>query len=175
MGAPARMVVGRILRPHGLHGELVVEVLSDAPDRFAPGAAVAAGDPDSAGPLRPLEVSGARLHQGRLLLRFVGVDDRDAAERLRGSLLTIPLEAARELGPGEFWRHQLVGLAVVDAEGNDRGVVSDVLPGAAHDLLEVRRPDGATALVPAVAALVEVELDAGRVVVQPLPGLLDGG
>jgi 16S rRNA processing protein RimM len=173
VAAPARMVVGRVLRPHGLRGELVVEVLSDAPDRFAPGAEVAAGDPDSGGELRPLEVSSARLHQGRLLLRFVGVDDRDAAEPLRGSLLTIPLEAARELGPDEFWRHQLVGLAVVDAEGNDRGVVSDVLPGAAHDLLEVRRPDGVTALVPAVAALVEVELDAGRLVVQPLPGLLD--
>lgn len=167
------MVVGRILRPHGLRGELVVQVLSDAPERFAPGAAVAAGDPEAGDPLRTLEVSSARLHQGRMLLRFAGVDDLEAAEPLRGSLLTIPLEAARELDAGEFWRHQLVGLAVVDAEGTDRGVVSDVLPGAAHDLLEVRRPDGATALVPAVAALVEVELEAGRVVVQALPGLLD--
>ncbi len=175
MTAPARMVVGRVLRPHGVRGELVVEVLSDAPERFTPGAALGAGDPDSGVPLRPLEVSSARLHQGRMLLRFAGVDDLEAAEPLRGSLLTIPLEAARELDAGEFWRHQLVGLAVVDPEGNDRGVVRDVLPGAAHDLLEVRRPDGATALVPAVAALVEVELEAGRVVVQALPGLLDDG
>lgn len=173
MGAPARMVVGRVLRPHGLRGELVVQVLSDAPERFAPGTAVAAGDPESGGPLRPLEVSSARLHQGRMLLRFAGVEDREAAEPLRGSLLTIPMEAARELGAGEYWRHQLVGLAVVDSEGNDRGVVSEVLPGAAHDLLEVRRPDGVTVLVPAVAALVEVELEAGRVVVRALPGLLD--
>ena len=173
MAAPARMVVGRVLRPHGVHGELLVEVLSDAPERFAPGAAVAAGDPDSGTPLRPLEVSSARLHQGRMLLSFAGVEDRDAAEPLRGSLLSIPLEAARELGADEFWRHQLVGLAVVDSRGNDRGVVSDVLPGAAHDLLEVRRPDGATALVPAVAALVEVQLEAGRLVVQAIPGLLD--
>jgi 16S rRNA processing protein RimM len=167
------MVVGRVVRPHGVRGELLVEVLSDAPDRFAPGTAVAAGDPDSDTPPRPLEVSDARLHQGRLLLRFVGVEDRDAAEALRGSLLTIPSEAARSLGPDEFWRHQLVGLAVVDPQGNGRGVVSDVLPGAAHDLLEVRRPDGATVLVPAVAALVKVELEAGRLVVQPLRGLLD--
>jgi 16S rRNA processing protein RimM len=171
--APTRMVVGRVLRPHGVRGELLVEVLSDAPERFSPGAAVAAGDPDSGGPLRQLEVAGARLHQGRMLLRFAGVEDRDAAEQLRGNLLSIPLEAARELGADEFWRHQLTGLAVVDAEGNDRGVVSDVLPGAAHDLLEVRRPDGVTVLVPAVAALVAVELDAGRVVVQAIPGLLD--
>ena len=173
MPAPARMVVGRVLRPHGVSGELLVEVLSDAPERFAPGVAVTAGDPDSGGPLRPLEVSGARVHQGRMLLRFAGVTDRDAADPLRGNLLSIPAEAARELGADEFWRHQLVGLAVVDAEGNHRGVVSEVLPGAAHDLLEVRRPDGVTVLVPAVAALVAVELEAGRVVVQAIPGLLD--
>jgi 16S rRNA processing protein RimM len=170
---PARMVVGRVLRPHGVRGELVVEVLSDAPERFVPGAALAAGDPDAGGPLRPLEVSAARVHQGRLLLRFAGVQDRDAAEPLRGQLLSIPLEAARELGEDEFWRHQLVGLAVVDQDGKDRGVVDDVLPGAAHDLLQVRRPDGVRVLVPAVAALVTVELDAGRVVVQAIPGLLD--
>jgi len=167
------MVVGRVLRPHGVHGELLVEVLSDAPERFAPGARVAAGDPEAGGPLRLLEVSGARLHQGRMLLRFAGVVDRDTAEPLRGSLLSIPAEAARELGPDEFWRHQLVGLAVVDSEGRDRGVVSDVLPGAAHDLLQVRRPDGGAVLVPAVAALVQVQADAGRIVVEALPGLLD--
>ena len=173
MAAPARMVVGRVLRPHGVRGELAVEVLSDAPERFAPGAEVAAGDPDGDGELQPLEVAAARLHQGRMLLRFAGIDDRDAADSLRGSLLTIPAEAARELGPDEFWRHQLVGLAVVDADGKDRGVVSEVQPGTAHDLLEVRRPDGVTVLVPAVAALVDVQLAEGRVVVQAIPGLMD--
>ena len=173
MAAPARMVVGRVIRPHGVRGELAVEVLSDAPERFAPGAEVAAGDPDGDQPLRPLQVVAARLHQGRMLLRFAGIEDRDAAEPLRGSLLTIPAEAARELGPDEFWRHQLVGLAVVDSDGKDRGVVSDVLPGTAHDLLEVRRPDGVAVLVPTVAALIEVQLDQGRVVVQAIPGLLD--
>jgi 16S rRNA processing protein RimM len=61
---------------------------------------------------------------------------------------------------------------VVDSHGRERGVVAEVLPGAAHDLLEVRRSDGETVLVPAVAALVTVELEAGRVVVQALPGLL---
>ena len=173
MPAPARMVVGRVLRPHGVRGEVLVEVLSDAPDRFAPGAEVAAGDPESGEPLRPLEVAAARLHQGRMLLRFAGVEDRDATEPLRGRLLSIPMEAARQLGPDEFWRHQLVGLAVVDQHGKDRGVVSEVVTGAAHDLLEVRRPDGVTVLVPTVAALIEVQLDQGRVVVQAIPGLLD--
>jgi 16S rRNA processing protein RimM len=171
--APARMIVGRVLRPHGLRGELIVEILSDAPERFVPGAELAAGDPESGEPLRELVVAAARLHQGRMLLTFEGVEDRDAADPLRGLFLSIPVSAARELAPDEFWRHQLVGLEVVDQHGGHRGVVSDVLPGAAHDLLEVRRPDDGTSLVPAVAALVEVQLDEGRLVVQTMPGLLD--
>ena len=171
--SPARMVVGRVLRPHGVHGEVAVEVLSDAPDRFAPGAELAAGDPDGPGPLRPLTVTAARLHLGRLLLRLEGVDDRDAAGQLRGALLSIPAAAARPLADDEFWAHQLVGLTVVDRGGRERGRVADVVPGAAHDLLAVELRGGGTALVPAVAALVTVELQAGRVLVDDLPGLLD--
>lgn len=173
MEAPARLVVGRVLRPHGVRGEVVVEVLSDAPGRFAAGAAVAAGDPDAPATLRPLTVAAVRAHQGRLLVRFAGIDDRDAAETLRASLLSIPLAAARPLGPDEYWPHQLIGLAVVDHHGRPRGTVAAVLPGAAHDLLQVRRPDGGEALVPAVAALVRVDLAAGRVEVDAIPGLLD--
>jgi 16S rRNA processing protein RimM len=168
-------VVGRVLRPHGVRGELAVEVLSDAPDRFAPGAELGAGDPDGDGPLRPVTVTAARLHLGRLLLRLDGVEDRDAAERLRGALLSIPMEAARPLAGDEFWPHQLVGLAVVDRQGRRRGEVADVLPGTAHDLLAVDLPGGERRLVPAVAALVTVELEAGRVLVDAVPGLLDAG
>jgi 16S rRNA processing protein RimM len=170
---PGRLVVGRVLRPHGVRGELSVEVLSDAPERFSPGAELAAGDPEGPEPPSPVTVSSARLHQGRLLLGLVGVTDRDAADRLRGAWLSIPVELARPLGPDEFWPHQLVGLAVVDRQGRRRGRVADVLPGAAHDLLSVELPGGASALVPAVAALVAVDLDAGRVLVEAVPGLLD--
>jgi 16S rRNA processing protein RimM len=170
---PARLVVGRVLRPHGVRGEVAVEVLSDAPGRFTPGAELALGDPDAEGGLRPLVVAAARRHQSRLLLTFGGVEDRDAADTLRGGLLSIPVGAARPLEPGEFWAHQLIGLPVHDRAGQARGTVADVLPGTAHDLLSVRLPDDRTVLVPAVAALVDVDLDAGRVVVDALPGLLD--
>jgi 16S rRNA processing protein RimM len=205
---PGRLVVGRVLRPHGVRGELSVEVLSDAPERFAPGAELGAGDPDGPEPPRPVTVRAARLHQGRLLLSLEGVEDRDAADRLRGAWLSIPVASARPLGADEFWPHQLVGLAVVDRQGRERGRVADVLPGAAHDLLAVElEPEGSgephdgpaggrsgppppegsgepqggapvgqarrVALVPAVAALVTVELEAGRVLVDAVPGLLD--
>ena len=170
---PARLVVGRVVRPHGVRGELVVQPLSDAPDRFAAGAELAHGDPDAGEPLRPLVVAAVRGDRGRLLVTFQGVADRDAAEALRGGLLSIPRESARPLADGEYWAHQLVGLEVYDRQGRRRGEVADVLPGAAHDLLSVRLEDGASVLVPAVAALVTVELGAGRLVVDAVPGLLD--
>ena len=169
---PERLVVGRVVRPHGVRGELSVEVLSDAPERFAPGAELGVGDPDGPEPLGTAVVTAARLHLGRLLLTVEGVSDRDAADRFRGAWLSIPATEARPLDPDEFWRHQLIGLAVVDREGRERGRVADVVPGAAHDLLAVEVPGGATALVPAVAALVTVELEAGRVLVEAVPGLL---
>jgi 16S rRNA processing protein RimM len=187
MPEPERLVVGRVLRPHGVLGELSVEVLSDAPERFAPGAELGVGDPDGPEPPAPAVVRAARLHLGRLLLSLEGVTDRDAADRLRGAWLSIPVAAARPLDPGEFWPHQLVGLAVVDRQGRQRGRVTDVVPGAAHDLLAVEvTPEGSgepqggapvdqgrrIALVPAVAALVTVELEAGRVLVDAVPGLL---
>jgi 16S rRNA processing protein RimM len=172
LATPDRLIVGRVLRPHGIKGELSVEVLSDAPERFVPGAELGVGDPDGPEPLRTAVVAAARRHQGRLLLSFEGVEDRDAADRYRGAWLSIPVTEARPLEPDEFWAHQLVGLAVVDHHGRERGRVADVLPGAAHDLLAVELPGGASVLVPAVAALVTVELDAGRVLVEAVPGLL---
>jgi 16S rRNA processing protein RimM len=170
--APERLIVARIARPHGLQGELTVEILTDAPERFTPGLELALGDPDGPGPLRTLVVTSVRRSSGRLLLRFAGYDDRDSVETLRG-LLSVPFEAARELGPDEYWPHQLVGLAVVDAGGERVGAVAEVIPGAAQDLLSVKRDDGPTVLIPAVAALITVELDAGRIVVADLPGLLE--
>ena len=171
MPAPDRLVVGRVLRPHGIRGELSVEVLSDAPERFVPGAELGVGDPDGPAPPEPAVIRTARQHLGRLLLGFEGVEDRDAADRFRGAWLSIPVASARPLGQDEFWPHQLVGLTVVDQEGRERGRVADVVPGAAHDLLSVELPGGGSALVPAVAALVTVELDAGRVLVDAVPGL----
>lgn len=166
-----QLVVGRIGRPHGVRGEVTVEVRTDDPDlRFAPGTTLAT-EPASAG---PLTVERARWHKEILLLTLAGVEGRDAAEALRDTLLVVdsadlpPLE-----DPDEFHDHELIGLTVVTTEGEQVGEVRDVLHHG-QDLLVVSRPSRDDAYVPFVKALVpEVDLGKGILVVDAPPGLLD--
>lgn len=166
-----QLVVGRVGRPHGIRGDVTVDVRTDDPDaRFAPGTAIAT-DPAEAG---PLVVEQARWHSGTLLLRFAGVDDRTAAEGLRGTVLVIDSEQLPPTeDPDEFHDHELVGLTVVLTDGTEVGTLKEI-GHAAQDLLIVQRPGGSEALIPFVRALVpEVDLPGGRIVVDPPPGLLD--
>ncbi len=169
------VVVGRVGKPHGLRGELTVEVRSDEPDRrFAPGTRLAARPPaGSANRLTSLEVVATRWHQTTLLVRFAEVADRNAAEAARGTLLVaqVPVAETPE-DPEEFYDHQLVGLRVDDLAGEHLGEVTGVVHGA-QDLLQVRSVDGRDTLVPFVAALVpEVDVPGGRLVVADRPGLV---
>ncbi len=191
------LIVGRIGKPHGIRGEVTVEVRTDEPEtRFAPGMVLrtmpganagrgapppAAGSGAPAGPGVPFQVPDgltvevARWHQGRMLVAFEGVLDRDVAEALRGTLLAVDsADVAPPEDPEEFHDHQLVGLAVVTPEGERLGEVARIDHAPASDLLVLRRPEGRTALIPFVKAIVpEVDLAGGRVVVDPPSGLLD--
>ena len=165
------VIVGRIGRPHGIRGEVTVEVRTDDPEgRLAPGASLRT-DPPAVG---PLTIVDGHVHGGRLLLRFDGYADRSAAERLRGVLLVADIDPAeRPEDPDEFYDHQLVGLAVRTVAGEAVGTLHEVLHLPGQDVLAVRRDDGTEALVPFVAELVpEVDLDTGIIVVDPPPGLL---
>ncbi len=159
-------------RPHGVRGEVTVEVRTDEPDRrFAEGSVLRAREPQ--GGERGLTVCRTRWHQGRLLVSFAELDGRDAAEAARGLVLhvDVPADASPD-DPEEFYDHQLVGLAAHDVDGRLLGEVTGLVHGA-QDLLVVRTPGGRDALVPFVAALVpEVDLVGGRVVVADRPGLV---
>ncbi|MFC7383359.1 ribosome maturation factor RimM [Sphaerisporangium rhizosphaerae] len=165
-----QLVVGRIGRPHGIRGEVTIEVRTDDPDtRFAPGSALAT-DPPGTG---PLVVESMRWHKNILLLGFDGVRGREGAEALRGTMLVIDSADIPPTGdPDEFHDHQLIGLPVVTTGGETVGEIIDVLHHG-QDLLVIRRR-GEEVFVPFVKALVpEVDLVAGRVVVDAPPGLLD--
>ncbi len=188
------VTVGRIGRAHGVRGEIAVEVRTDVPEeRFAVGAVLHVADSRSAtvtsAPSRrgerggavsrtapaALTVSRTRWHKGGLLIQFDEVPDRNTAEELRGSLLQVEVEdEERPSDPDEYFDHQLVGLRMVTADDVEVGTVADVVHGPNQDVLIVRRPEGGDVMVPFVAQIVpEVDLEAGRVVVEPPPGLLE--
>jgi 16S rRNA processing protein RimM len=171
-----RVIVGRIGRPHGIRGELVIGVRTDEPDlRFAVGAVLdAGGSPDGPADGGQLKVASARWHSGQLLVAFAGITDRTAAGELTGSWLSVDSGQLPEVAdPDEFRDHELVGLAVRTTTGDPVGVVSDVLHYG-QDLLVVRRRADEELLVPFVKAIVpEVDLTAGILVIDPPLGLLD--
>jgi 16S rRNA processing protein RimM len=170
------VVVGRIGKPHGIRGEVTVDVRTDEPDRrFAPGTVLRAQPPQgSASGLRALTVVRSRWHQSVLLASFEEIGDRNAAEAARGIVLhaDLPVDATPE-DPDEYYDHQLVGLTAYDEHGTELGTLTAVQHGSAQDLLTIRTPDGRDALVPFVSALVpEVDVAGGRVVVADRPGLV---
>jgi 16S rRNA processing protein RimM len=170
------VVVGRVGKPHGIRGEVTVDVRTDSPERrFGPGTRLRTEPPrGSASPAGEVTVASSRWHQNILLVRFDEVDGRNAAEAMRGTILRASIRVdERPDDPEEFYDHQLVGLKAFDTEGAPLGEVTSVVHGAAQDLLSVRTPDGRDALVPFVSALVpEVDLEGGRVVVADRPGLV---
>jgi 16S rRNA processing protein RimM len=165
------VVVGRIGRPHGVRGEVTVEVRTDDPDlRFVPGA-VFATDPPSRG---PVTVAGRRWHREVLLLTVEGVESREAAEELRNTELLLDVADLPALDdPEAFYDHQLVGLRARLPDESELGEVVAVRHEGA-DLLVIRRLDAGELLVPFVTAIVPtVDVAAGFLVVDPPEGLLE--
>jgi 16S rRNA processing protein RimM len=173
-----QVIVGRIGRAHGVRGEVGIDLRTDEPERrFGPGERLLT----ETAPARTLTVTTTRWHSGRLLVKFAEVSDRTAAEEFRNVLVLADVpDDERPADPDEFYDRDLVGLAVRTTDGATAGTVGTVgtvgsvvhLP--AQDLLEIRRTDGRTVLVPLVTELVPiVELDEGYVVVADRPGLLD--
>jgi 16S rRNA processing protein RimM len=169
--APERIVVGRIVKPHALKGELIVEVMSDAPERFARGSVLEAGDPAVPSGRRRLTVRSTRDDRGKLLVSFKEVPDRTAADALHGQLLSIAAEDAAPLTEGAYYDWQLEGLTVMDEEGATLGTLVRVDRSAGPDHWIVEGEAGEV-MVPAVEEFIRsVDLDEGTVVVRPIPGL----
>ena len=170
------VVVGRIGKPHGIRGEVTLDLRTDEPERrFAAGATLALQKPaGSAFAHGSLTVTRTRWHQTRLLATFEELTSRNDAEAARGVMLVASVDPDETPDdPDEYYDHQLVGLAAYDVDGRELGTVTAIAHGGAQDLLTVRTPDGRDGLVPFVKALVpEVDLAAGRLVIADRPGLV---
>lgn len=173
------LVVGRVVKSHGIRGELVVEVRTDSPEeRFVPGTLLVGRTGRGRSTVdRDVTIEAVRNHSGRLLVFLAGVKDRDTADGLRGMLLLVDSSALPDpQDPDEFHDHQLVGLRVLDAEGVQLGEVSEIVHTPAGELLSIRLQDGSDALVPFVSEMVPtVDLAGGTCVIDPPEGLLDLG
>jgi len=162
---PPTVVVGAIAKAHGLRGEVVILNRSDNPDRWVPGAVVHLGE-------RALTVESVRERSaGRLLVSFVGIGDRTAAESLRGEV-TVPEAWLPSLDDGEWWPSQLEGCDVTTDHGRGLGRIVDVVFNRANDLWVARDAEGAETLIPALAEVViEVDVEHKRILVREIPGL----
>jgi 16S rRNA processing protein RimM len=176
------LTVGRVVKAHGIGGEVVVEIRTDDPAaRFAPGNTLRAKRSRGDGEEASYVVADAREHGARLLVRLAGVDDRDAADALRGSLFVVDSDDLPPIDePDTYYDHQLEGLHVRTTTGQDVGAVAEVLHTAAGELLAVRRAttdaggESGEVLVPFVSAIVtSVSLDDRMIEIDPPEGLLD--
>ena len=165
------VVVGRVARPHGLRGQVVVSPETDfVTERFRPGATLWAR---SAGQEEMLTVASSRVHNGRPVVVFEGLDRIEAVERLAGTELRIPETALQPLEPGRYYEHQLVGCTVETVDGRTVGTVGrvDSGPGGSHLVVPGDRGEILVPFVPQIC--VSVDIDGKGVRIDPPEGLLE--
>ena len=169
MNAPTAddfLAVGRVLRPHGVRGELLLASLTDFPEHLAEQKVVYLGEPPQPHPL-----AGVRLHRGQLIIRLADCHERADADAYRDQIVQIEAQSAAPLPPGMYYHHQLVGLAVYTEEGEHLGELVEVLETGANDVYVVKGPQGEL-LLPVIADVIRaVDLEAHRLTVHLLEGL----
>ncbi len=172
---PSFLVVGQIVRPHGIRGELRLHLLTNYPDRLSLLEEVALSPTAEGNPARVeyYAVERVRLHQNQAILKLLAIQDRNAAELLRGQYMLIPLEAAVPLEEDEYYHFQLIGLDMYTVEGKLVGVVREILETGANDVYVVEQPTGGEALIPAIESVVQtIDLSTRRITILPIAGLL---
>ena len=163
-------MIGRVVKSHGIRGEVVVELTTDEPEiRFALGEVLYGKQGKKE---HELTIKSTRMHQGRMLIKFEEIPDRTQADSLRGTKFwAAPLE--NDEGEEGFYDHELEGLKIIH-NGEEVGVVTGIMHGPAGEILEVLLNDKKEALIPFVHAIVpEVDLGAGTATITPPEGLLD--
>lgn len=164
------LVVGRVLRPHGIRGTLVVEGFSDFINNLREGSEIHLG-PDNV----PLKIVSIRKHKNKFLLTHDASVDRTEAEAYRDFEVKLRFQDTEPLSEGEYFYWQIIGLDVLTEAGEHLGVVEEIRETGANDVYIVRDDEGRELLLPAITSVIlEVDLDAGKITVHLLPGLVPG-
>lgn len=168
-GEPMYLAVGFLRRPHGLRGELLMDVLTDFPERLKPGTSLYLGDEYT-----PATVATVRSHNKGLLIHFSGLDSPEVAANYRNTWVFVRADDRPPLPEGEYYFHQLLGLRVETDAGQYLGQIAEIIETGANDVFVVRQDGFKDVLIPMIDSVVlEVDLAAGLMRVHPLPGLLD--
>lgn len=165
---PRFLVIGRIVKPHGVRGDVLVEVHTDEPDRFTWLDRVYVGREDPV----PVAIERVRFHKTFVLLKLAGYDDRESAKLLRTQWLQVPEEEGLPLEEGEYYLYQVVGATVYSDDGKLIGELTQVLETKANNVFVVKGQFGEVLLPDIVEVVKEVDLDKGQITVHLLPGLL---
>ena len=166
-------MLGEILRPHGIRGELRVRLLTDYPERIAKLKTVYLADKPEPTAVTPYPVKGMRMNGDYGLLRLGDIASREEADRLRGLFVLVDMAHAVPLEAGEFYLYQLIGLKVETEDGETLGTLREVLETGANDVYIVDSPRYGEVLVPVIPdTIVKTDVQAGVVVVRLPEGLL---
>ena len=165
---PRFLVIGRIIKPHGIRGELKVESFTDTPERFSWLEKVYLEEENGT----PLMVEEVRFHQNWVLIKFTGIDDRTAAESLRRSWLFVPMDEAVPLAEDEYFLFQLIGLQVINQHGDQLGEIHDVIETQANNVFVVRTSRNEH-LIPDIPDVIrEIDFEKMIMTIEEFPGLI---
>ena len=170
---PNYLLIGEVLRPHGVAGELRVRILTDYPERIAAMDHIYLGTGPTSRKIKQHKLEGMRMHKGYALLKLARITDRNLADRLRGLYVMVPIEDAIPLEDDEIYLYQLIGMRVQTTEGVDLGKISDVLETGANDVYIVNGGRYGEVLIPVTDETIIETDDVERVITVQLPdGLL---
>jgi len=164
------LAIGRVVRAHGVKGEISVSVLTDFPERFETTEWIYLGDEFEA---TAYHLEKYRWHKKNVLLTLAGITDRNQAELLKGQLVQVPIEEAMPLPEGSYCLYQLMGLQVITTDGNNLGCVSDIIETGANDVYVVKKDGQPEILLPAIPDVVKsIDIEQGQMVVDLIDGLI---
>lgn len=168
-GGPEFLVVGKLRRPHGLRGDVLMSVWTDFPERLSPGMILFVGDGH-----KPLTIHDLRWHRKDMLISFEGYHDREQAGVFRNQVVSVRADELPDLDEGEYYLHEFIGLQVIDATDNKSlGVVVKIIETGANDVFLIRTEDDKELLLPDIESVVkEVDIDQGIMRVIVPTGLL---
>ena len=167
-----RIAVGVIRKPHGVRGEASIEPWTASLDRFTELSTVTLVSPDER-ESKAIAIESARVHAGRALVKFSGIDSPDEIRDLQNWTVEIPESDARKLDEDEYFLHDLAGLVLIDTEGRERGVVKEAYEGGGGILLSVKGPRGVYEVPFAAAICTNIDIPARRITVNLPEGLDD--